>query len=68
MGGGRDLVLVLAGAEAFHTFSHVWMGLSGVLPLQLKVPRMVVTARLNLAATLINAVITAALFWWARHL
>ena len=64
----RDLVLVLAGTEAFHAISHVWLGISGLLPLQLKVPHMAVTARLNAAAIVINALITTGLFWWAVRL
>jgi hypothetical protein len=64
----RDVLLVLAGAQAFHTVSHVWLGAAGVLPLQVKLPRMVVTARQNAAAIVINAVTAVALFWWAARL
>ena len=64
----RDIVLILAGAEAFHTLSHMWLGTSGVLPLQVKMPHMTVTARLNIAAVIVNALVTVGLFWWALRL
>lgn len=64
----RDVVLVLAGASAFHTVSHFWLGYSGALPLQIKRPHMTVTAGLNTPATVINALITVALFLWAACL
>jgi hypothetical protein len=65
MSGLRDVVLVVAGAEAFHPLTHVWLGMSGVLPLRVQVPRMTVTARVNGAAIAINALLTAGLCWWA---
>jgi len=64
----RDVVLVLAGAEAFHTLSHIWLGMAGVLPLQMKLPHMTVTTRVNVAAIMANAIATVGLFWWAAVL
>ena len=64
----RETLLVLVGAEAFHTLSHLWLGRSGLLPMQLRLPHMTVTTRVNLVAVVVNAVITAALFWWAARL
>jgi hypothetical protein len=64
----RDVVLVLAGASAFHTVSHLVLGVSVALPLQLRLPHMTLTHRLNNTAVIVNALITAWLFWWATRL
>jgi hypothetical protein len=68
MYGPRDLVLLLVGAQLFHTLSHLLLGVFVTLPLQLKVPRMVITGRLNALITAVNALVAAALVWWAGQL
>ena len=64
----RETLLVLAGAEAFHALAHFVLGGTGVLPLQLKVPQMTITTRVNTVAVVVNTLIAAALFWWAARL
>ena len=64
----RETAIFLAGAQAYHTISHLWLGLSGLLPLELKVPKMVLTARFNAFATLVNVLLTGVLFWWVSRL
>ncbi len=68
MGSVRDVVLVLAGAQAFHTVSHLVLGVCVELPLQMKMPRMALTSRMNTVVIIINAVVTIGLFWWASRL
>ena len=64
----RDIVLFLAGAEAFHTLAHMWLGMAVAWPMSLKLPRMTVTSAVNTGAIVINALITLALLWWAWRL
>jgi hypothetical protein len=64
----RDAVIFLAGAEAFHTLSHVWLGLSGMLPMEISFPPITITPGLNLFAIVINALITVGLLYGAGRL
>ena len=62
----RDIVLFLAGAEAFHTMSYVVFNLDNFSPLRFFfIP---LTKELNYWAIIINAVITGLLVWWAATL
>ena len=59
-------IIFFAGAEAFHTLSHIVFYFSGILPIAFY--SIVVTQQLNLWAIIINAVITGLLLWWAYKL
>ena len=59
----REVIIFFAGVEAFHTLSHLAMGVSGQLPM--RVFGFTLTAGRNAWAIVVNAVITAALLWWA---
>lgn len=60
----RDVVIFLAGAQTFHTVSHLWLRFAGVLPLRLAVPPLLWTAKRNDGAIVINAVVMVLLYWW----
>lgn len=62
----RDFVVFLAGAEFFHTLSHVMIIYMGILPMDLKI--VTLTADMNLWAIIINALLTLLLLWWAKRL
>ena len=62
----RDVVVFIAGAEFFHTLSHIFLPYFTGLPLHLKF--MELTATLNAWIIVINAIITIALLWWASRL
>jgi len=62
----RDIVVFLAGAEAFHTLSHVVLSFSRVLPIE--ICSITLTSQLNLFAIVINGLATAGLVWWACKL
>jgi len=62
----REVVIFFAGVEAFHTFSHLILGVSGQLPI--RVFGFTLTAGRNAWAVVANAAITAALLWWAGRL
>ena len=64
----RELVIFLAGMEAFHTLSHIWLPFAVDVPMKLKFPRMTFTARWNIAAIVVNAVVTVLLMEWVGHL
>jgi hypothetical protein len=66
-GFGRDTLVFLAGAEAFHTLTHVWWGLSGMLPMEIPFPPITMTAGLNAFAIVINGLIMAGLLYWATR-
>ncbi len=59
----RDMVIFFAGAQFFHTLSHVILPFFITLPLDMKF--MIFTSTINMWAVIINAVITLALLWWA---
>ena len=62
----RDVVIFFAGAEFFHTISHIVLPYFLTLPLDMKFMQLTVTV--NYWAIAINAVITLALLWWAHKL
>jgi hypothetical protein len=64
----RDAMVFSAGAEAFHTLSHAWLGLSGMLPMEISFPPMTITQNLNLLAIAVNALVTVGLLYGARRL
>ena len=62
----RDVVIFFAGAEFFHTLSHIILPYFIDLPINMKF--IVLTPTINVWAIIINAVITIALLLWARWL
>lgn len=62
----KDIVIFFAGAEAFHTLSHIFLAYAVKFPLDLNFT--VLTATMNLWAIVINGLITIALLWWASRL
>ena len=62
----KELVIFFAGAEAFHTISHILIGYLHILPIKLF--SITWTQQLNFWAILINAAITVVLLWWASRL
>ena len=64
----RDAFVFFAGAAAFHTLSHIWLGLSGVLPMEIQFPTMTITQGLNVFAIVVNALITVGLLYGAKRL
>lgn len=62
----RDFIIFLAGAEFFHTLSHLI--LSYFIPLPLDMKFMVLTPTLNIWITVINAIVTIFLLWLATRL
>ncbi len=62
----RDVLIFLAGAEFFHTLSHIILPYFVTLPLQLSF--MTLTPNLNLFIIVINAIITILLLWWASRI
>lgn len=61
----RDIFIFFAGAEAFHTLTHVIISVSGTLPLQFFY--ITWTQQLNLLAIIINGAITIGLLIWASR-
>lgn len=62
----RDLIVFLAGAEFFHTLSHIILPFFITLPMDLKF--IVLTNNMNMFAIIINAIITLLLLWWSYKL
>lgn len=62
----RDVVIFFAGAEFFHTISHLILPYFISLPIDMKF--MVLTSAINIKVVFINAIITIALLWWAYRL
>lgn len=62
----RDVIIFIAGAEFFHTLSHIILPYFITLPLNIKF--MTFTSSLNIWAIIINAIITILLLWWASRL
>lgn len=62
----KDIIIFLAGAEAFHTLSHIVINFSGLLPITLF--SITWTQSLNMLGIVINALITVGLLWWASKL
>lgn len=61
----RDWLIFAAGAQAFHTFSHFMLGVSGSLPIQ--VFSFSFTQEYNLWTIIINAATTLLLLWLASR-
>lgn len=62
----RDIVVFIAGAEFFHTLSHIILPFFITLPINMGF--MQFTPAFNYWAIAINAVITVILLWWACKL
>ena len=62
----KEIVIFLAGGQAFHTLSHILICFTHILPT--KVWGITWDKKLNLFAIVLNAVITAAFVWWANKL
>ncbi len=62
----KEIIIFLAGAEASHTISHIFINYLGILPLHFLWINW--TQQLNVFAIIANAVITALLLWWASRL
>lgn len=60
-----DLIVFLAGAQTFHTLSHILLSFTETLPI--KVFSITWTQQLNIVAIVINGLVTAALLWWASR-
>jgi hypothetical protein len=67
----RDTLIFVGGAEAFHTLSHVWVALGGMLPMTVPVfpsVEVTLTPALNTFAIIANGLITAGALFWAHRL
>jgi hypothetical protein len=62
----RDAIIFLAGAQTFHTISHIFLMFSNTLPISAF--GITITPEINYAATIFNAVTAAALVWWAMRI
>lgn len=62
----RDIVLFFAGAEFFHTLSHVILPYFVSMPVDMGF--MILTPLMNVWFIGINALITLILLWWANRL
>lgn len=62
----RDVIIFLAGAEFFHTLSHIILPYFITLPLNMGI--MTLTSTMNISIIIINAIVTIALLWWASRL
>ena len=57
----KNVLIFLAGAEAFHTLSHIWLTPSGLLPMTIRsswFPPFTITREVNAFAIAINGLIT----------
>lgn len=64
----RDILIFLAGAEAFHTFSHIIIAYHRMLPMKLlKYVYINWTAQFGPWLIMVNLLITVLLLWWASH-
>lgn len=61
----KNVLIFLAGAEFFHTLSHILLPYFVELPLETKV--ILLTSTINVWAIIINALITLLLLWWAKR-
>lgn len=59
----RDLIIFLAGAEFFHTLSHIFLAFYVQFPMKMKF--MTMSSKMNVWAIIINAIITLVLIGWA---
>lgn len=60
----RDILMFLAGAQVFHTFSHIVIAFTHTLPINIFGWHY--TQQTNLYMTIINFVVAAGLLWWAQ--
>ena len=61
----KEVIIFFAGAEAFHTFGHLMLEISGLLPLHPSWLPFALTPQLNAFAIAVNALITIGLLYWA---
>jgi len=61
----KEVIVFFAGFEAFHTLAHLLFYAYGFT---LHFPWINLTPRLNLAAFIINLLITTGLFYWASQI
>jgi len=62
----RDWVIFMAGGAFVHTLGHIMMPHFINLPIDMKL--MVMTSTMNTHVTIVSAVVTVMLIWWARRL
>ena len=62
----RDVIIFFAGAQVFHTLSHIILNFTDTLPIN--VFSITWTQQLNVAAIAINGLITVGLLWWSSKL
>jgi hypothetical protein len=62
----RDVIFFLAGAEFFHTLSHIFLAYFVTFPLAMKSFHF--TSKMNFWAIIINLVVTILLVIWAVKL
>lgn len=62
----RDAIIFLAGAQTFHTLSHIFLMYSNALPITAF--GITITAEMNNVITIANVVVTVALIWWAMQI
>lgn len=61
----RDVIVFLAGIEAFHALNHLYLAMFGISAFPIVTSWFTLTKNLNSIAFLINAVLTGLLIWWA---
>jgi len=61
----KEVIIFFAGFETFHTLAHLLFFAYG---LTFHLPWITVTPTLNLAAFIVNLLITTGLFYWASTL
>lgn len=62
----KNTVIFLAGAEFFHTLTHIMLAYANQFPIDFKL--IILTSTLNTWGIIINALITIALLLWASRL
>jgi hypothetical protein len=62
----REIIIFFAGAQVFHTLSHIAMYFFITFPMQLSF--MTITLLFNFWAIMFNAITAGALLWWASTL
>lgn len=60
----REWIIFFAGAEVFHTLTHLFFFFSGSLPLRFF--DIIFTQSLNTGAIIINAIAAIGLLYWAQ--
>lgn len=60
----KNVLIFFAGAEFFHTLSHILLPFFVQLPMETRVVQ--VTPTLNMWAIIINAIMTLVLLWLAK--